>query len=218
MSKELMVATHVSIEAGHGGVARTVARLQSNYYWPWMSNDPTNFVKTCRTCQLSKTPKPARQPLESLERCDRANQRLHIDLIGPLKTKSSGDKYVMVMTNGFTKFCEVASIPHKSATVVARTLFERWIVRYSALESIMSDQGKEFCNKVMYAMCDLWRIKKKRMSPFYPQANTGAESFNRSFRKFFMTTLENTKTLEWDVREHKNIRMGGTIAILNAHV
>jgi hypothetical protein len=37
MRKELMVAAHVSIEAGHGGVARTVARLQSNYYWPGMS-------------------------------------------------------------------------------------------------------------------------------------------------------------------------------------
>jgi hypothetical protein len=46
----------------------------------------------------------------------------------------------------------------------------------------------------MYSMCDLWGIKKKRTSPFHPQANTGAESFNRSFRKFFMTTLENTKT------------------------
>jgi transposase InsO family protein len=72
-----------------------------------------------------------------------------------LKTTSSGHKYVMVITDGFTKFCEVAAIPHKSATVVARTLFERWIVRYSAPESIVSDQGKEFCNKVMYAMCDL---------------------------------------------------------------
>jgi hypothetical protein len=31
MRLELMVAAHVSIEAGHGGVARTVARLQLNY-------------------------------------------------------------------------------------------------------------------------------------------------------------------------------------------
>jgi transposase InsO family protein len=127
-----------------------------------MSNDATNFVKTCRTCQLSKTPKPAKQPLQPIEVCDRANQRLHIDLIGPLKTTS------------------------------------RWIIRYSVPESIVSDQGKEFCKKVMYSMCDLWGIKKKRTSPFHPQANTGAESFNRSFRKFFMTTLENTKTLEWE--------------------
>jgi transposase InsO family protein len=147
---------------------------------------------------LSKTPKPAKQPLQTLEVCDRANQRLHIDLIGPLKTTSSGDKYVMVMMDGFTKFCEVAAIPHKSATEVARTLFERWIVRYSATESILSDQGKEFCNKVMYSMCDLWGIKKKRTSPFHPQAKTGVESFNPSFRKFFMTSLENTKTLEWE--------------------
>jgi hypothetical protein len=49
MRKELMVAAHVSIEAGHGGVARTVARLQSNYYWPGMSNDATNCVKTTAT-------------------------------------------------------------------------------------------------------------------------------------------------------------------------
>jgi hypothetical protein len=105
MRKELMVAAaQVSIEAGHGGVARTVARLESNYYWPGMSNDATNFVRRCRTCQLSKTPKPAKQPLQPLEVCDRANQRLLIDLIGPLKTTRSGDKYVMVMTDGFTKF------------------------------------------------------------------------------------------------------------------
>jgi hypothetical protein len=111
---------------------------------------------------------------------------------------SSGDKYVMLMTDGFTKFCKVAAILHKSATVVARMQFERWIVRYSAPESIVFDQGKEFCNKVMYSMCDLWGIKKKRTSPFHPQANKGAESFNRLFRKFFMKTLENTKTLEWE--------------------
>jgi hypothetical protein len=86
---------------------------------------------------IVKMPKPAKQPLQLLEVCDRANQRLHIDLIGPLKTTSSGDKYVMVMTVGFTKLCEVAAIPHKSATVVAQTLFERWIVRYSAPESIV---------------------------------------------------------------------------------
>jgi hypothetical protein len=54
MRMELMVAAHVSIKAGHRGVARTVARLQSNYYWPGMSNEATNFVKTYRTCQLSK--------------------------------------------------------------------------------------------------------------------------------------------------------------------
>jgi hypothetical protein len=42
-------------------------------------------------------------------------------------------------------------------------------------------------------MCDLWGIKKKRASPFHPQASTGVESFNR-----FMTTLENTKTFEWE--------------------
>jgi hypothetical protein len=46
MRKELMVAAHVSFEAGHGGVARLVARMQSNYYWTRMSNDATNFVKT----------------------------------------------------------------------------------------------------------------------------------------------------------------------------
>jgi hypothetical protein len=75
MRKELMMAAHVFIEAGHGGEARTVARLRSNYYWRGMSNNATNFVKTCRTCQLSKTLKPARQPLQPLEVCNRANKK-----------------------------------------------------------------------------------------------------------------------------------------------
>jgi hypothetical protein len=60
-----------------------------------------------------KDTKAGKTALQPLEVCNRANQRLHIDLIGPLKTTSSGDKYVMVMTDGFTKFCEVTAIPHK---------------------------------------------------------------------------------------------------------
>jgi hypothetical protein len=57
MRKELMVAAHVSIEAGHGGVARTVARLQSKYYLPGMSNDETNLpvVKDAKAGKTAST-------------------------------------------------------------------------------------------------------------------------------------------------------------------
>jgi hypothetical protein len=56
MRKELMVAAHVSIEVGHGGVARTVVRLQSNYYWPGMSNDATNFLQDPEIAILEADP------------------------------------------------------------------------------------------------------------------------------------------------------------------
>lgn len=198
VQKNIIRAAHLNLEAGHGGVQRTVDRIKSNYYWPGMSNDVTKFVRNCETCQKAKGRQPGKAPLQSMPTCDAPNQRIHIDLVGPLRTSESGNKYIMVMTDAFTKYVELASITSKDSTTVAKTFFERWIVRYSAPERIVTDQGKEFCNRVVQDMCELWRIDKDRTSPYHPQTNSSAESFNRSLKKYLLAMLDNDTTLDWE--------------------
>ena len=89
-------------------------------------------------------------PLQSLPIHEEPNSRVHMDLFGPLKCRSaSGKKYIMVITDAFSKYTELAAIPDKTAVTVARSFFENWICRHGVPRIIISDRGKEFLNKVM---------------------------------------------------------------------
>ena len=123
---------------------------------------------------------------------------MHVDLFGPLKTSTAGNKYIMVMTDAFTKYAEVASLTDKSALSVARAFLERWICRFSSPCMMVTDQGKEFCNKVLNHVCRLWDIDKHRTSPFHPQSNSSAESYNRSLIRYMRAVIADNLTLDWE--------------------
>jgi hypothetical protein len=75
---------------------------------------------------------------------------------------------VGVMTDAFTKYVELAAISNKTEDQVAKVLFERWFCRFSAPTMMISDQGKEFCNKLVKKLGALWDVDKRTM-PYLPQ-------------------------------------------------
>jgi hypothetical protein len=92
---------------------------------------------------------PKKAALMSMPICSSPNERLHIDLYGPLKTSAAGNHYLVVMTDAFTKYVELAAIPNKTENQVAKVLFERWFCRFSAPTVMVSDQGREFGNELV---------------------------------------------------------------------
>jgi len=75
-----------------------------------------HIYDTCETCQKRKT-QPSIPPaeLQSLPVLTQPNQRVHADLFGPLKTSATGKKFLLVMTDAFTKYVELVAIPNKEA-------------------------------------------------------------------------------------------------------
>ena len=200
LRQPIIDAAHYTLEAGHGGRDRTINRVKLAYWWPGMTSDIDKTIKECATCQLTKSKLPAPLPLQSMPIPRGPNNRVHIDLMGPLRTSENGNKYIMVMTDAFTKWVELAAIENKTAETIGKYFFERWICRFSAPLCIITDQGKEFNNKILQEICHLWKIDKKRTSPFHPQTNSSAESYNRSLLKYLRAMLLDSKhsTLDWE--------------------
>jgi hypothetical protein len=46
----------------------------------------------------------------------------------------------------------------------------------------MSNQGREFDNKVMDELCLIFGVKKKRTLPYHPETNAQAEVYNKTIR------------------------------------
>jgi transposase InsO family protein len=54
---------------------------------------------------------------------------------------------------------------------VASALSSRWLCRHGLPLEIVSDNGKEFCNKMVDTLLKLMGIKKTHTIPYHPQTN-----------------------------------------------
>ncbi len=194
----VLLAAHNTLVSGHGGVDRTKERLFMSYYWPGIHEQTKRYVADCQVCQMAKGRKPPPMPLNSLAMCDRPNERVHLDCFGPLKTSEGGNKMVLIITDAFTKWTEIVAMEDKSAASVSKAFFEKWIVKFSVPLVIVTDRGREFNNEMMNKLCDYLGIDHNLTSPYHPQSNSSAESFNRSMKKYLRTGLENSGTLDWE--------------------
>ena len=131
LKKIVMDVAHAGFAGGHSGKNRTVDRLELAYWWPGIHYDVETFISKCVRCQELSGRKPQPSSLQSLPICEEPNFRVHMDLFGPLRCRSaSGKKYILVITDAFSKYTELSAIPDKSANTVARSFFECWICRH----------------------------------------------------------------------------------------
>ena len=201
MRFELLRAAHSSRFAGHSGADKTLLRLRQNYWWPGMANEVSDFVKTCKSCEAVKDPPKMhanKEPLRPMPIADRPNERLHADLFQPGGMSGKGNKYILVLTDAFSKWVELVAIPRKDAQVVAEAIFNQWICRRGCPRSIVTDRGREFCNELSRELWERLEVDHKKTSAYHPQTNSAAESFNRELIRLLTITLEHPDNVCWE--------------------
>ena len=192
-----MCEAHGQILSGHDALKKTYLRLTNVYFWPNMKKDIQAHIDSCLQCQLRKKSTAKQIPLQPLPTTDQPNQRIHIDLFGPLKTSGQGNKMVLVMTDAFTKYAEVLAIPDKQAETVSMEIFIHWICRFGTPVQMHSDNGTEFVNKLSKELFSLLQIKHTTTTPGHPQCNAQAEVFNKTMAKYLASFVDNS-TLDWE--------------------
>ena len=195
--KRAICEAHGNILAGHDALKKTYLRLTNAYFWPNMKKDIQAHIDSCLQCQVRKKSTAKSTPLQPLPTVDQPNQRVHIDLFGPLKTSEQGNKMVLVMTDAFTKYADAIAIPDKQAETVAMEIFIHWICRFGTPVQIHSDNGTEFVNKLSKELFSLLDIKHSTTTPGHPQCNAQAEVFNKTMAKYLASFVDSS-TLDWE--------------------
>jgi len=141
------------------------------------SFDPAVADSRCNTIKLEPT--WTREYLYSQYVVGAPMERLAMDILGPLPLTPRGNKFVLVVTDYFTKWTESYVIPNQEATTVAEKLVSEFVCRFGVPREIHSDQGSNFESKVMTAVCKLLDIDKTRTTPLHPQSDGQVERYNR---------------------------------------
>jgi hypothetical protein len=111
-------------------------------------------------------------------------QQVHVDLFGPLKTSDKGKKFLLCITDAFTKYVKLVTLPNKEAATVAEAIFDKWICRFGTPIDLVTDQGMEFCAKFSKELFTRLGTAHLTMSSHHPQCNSQAEVANKTIAKY----------------------------------
>ena len=184
--------------SGHLGKNKTKEKVAQRFYLFEMRKDIRIWVSQCDICSANKPPqKSFRAPLGEMP-VGAPLDRLAIDILGPLPLTPRNNRYILVVTDYFTKWVEVFPVPNQTAVTCAHIILNEVICRYGCPLALHSDQGRNFNGEIFQELCETLEIKKTRTSPRNPKCNGQVERFNRSLISMIKSYLQGEQT-DWDI-------------------
>ena len=103
---------HGSTLGGHWKEERTFEAIAIKYFWPSMAQDIEGHIKLCKIChqQDNRDNSKNKVPLRPWRPPTARNQRIHFDLVGPLKSSTSKYKHILSITDAFSRWIELVPI------------------------------------------------------------------------------------------------------------
>jgi hypothetical protein len=180
-------------DIGHHGRDRTLHLVRERFYWPHMAKDVENYVKGCDRC-LKRKACSSRAPLVNIKTYQPL-ELVCMDYLG-LEPSKGGYKYILVITDHFTRYAQAIPTKSISAKTTAEALFNSFIMHYGFPKRIHSDQGGSFEGEIVKQLCNITGIIKSRTSPYHPMGNGMCERYNRTLLNM-LGTLEPNQKCDW---------------------
>lgn len=198
LREKVMIIAHESLLSAHQGIAKSLARINHEFYWPGLQSDVKRFVKSCRLCQLSATKCGiSRAPLGHLPLVGIPFSFISVDLAGPVEPRSShGNRYILCIVDMATRFADAVALKGISAEEVADALFS-FYCRVGIPSKIHTDRGSQFTSELMRDVNKILHIKHSMSSPYHAMGNGAVERLNGTL-KATLKKLMFEQPKEWD--------------------
>ena len=170
-------------QQNHGGIRR-------QFTWYGMTADIRSWIRQCDLCSRRKL--AAKRHCAELVQLKPGEpmQIVAMDILGPLPESTSGNRYILVIGEYFTKWVEAFAIPDQETATIAWCLVDQFICRFSVPHQLHSDLGRNFETFVIKDICKLLGIEKTRTTPYHPQSDGFVERFNRTMMDMVSMLIE----------------------------
>ncbi|UYV80232.1 K02A2.6-like, partial [Cordylochernes scorpioides] len=155
------------LHKSHQGISAIQGLARESLFWPGMSMDIAERVKSCDICQKYQKSK-TRETLRSFPIPDYPWQTVSMDIFYIER------KPHLLIVDRFSGYPEVYALNPPTATNVRNKLRETF-ARFGIPETIMSDNGPPFHSEIMTDFCTKWGIRQIFSSPHLHRSNGLAE-------------------------------------------
>ena len=190
---QLLSEFHDSLTGGsHQSFDRVYQAIRQRFYWPRMYEDIHEYHKTCKDCQRASTHHPKRPPLNPLPVAG-LFERIQMDYLGPFRQSKCGKRWILLVIDSFSGWCEAFALPNADAITTAKVLYSEIFTRYGAPRYLLSDRGANFLSTLVQALCEIFSIKRVRTSSYHPASNARCEKFNAFINKSLRTMVDESQ-------------------------
>ncbi|KAM1159187.1 hypothetical protein ACFX19_032962 [Malus domestica] len=200
-ANQAMEEAHSAVCGAHQSGPKLHFQLnRMGYYWPSMVKDCLEHAKRCQACQfhanfIHQPPEPLHPTAASWP-----FDAWGLDVVGPITPKSSaGEAYILAATDYFSKWAEAIPLREVKKETVVRFIKEHIIHRYGVPRYIITDNGKQFSNRLVDELCEKYKFKQHKSSMYHAPANGLAEAFNKTLCNLLKKVIGRTKR-DWHER------------------
>ena len=163
-----------------------------------MKEDFAIYIRKCDECEAIKKPKQVpRAPLGSL-RLGAPCDFIATDYLGPFPVTDRGNRYLLLLTDHFTKYVEILPVPDMTAKVCASKIVNEFISKWGCPLILHSDQGRSYESRVFREMCRMLEVKKSHTRARNPKGNGQSERFNRTLLRMVKAYLRGSQK-DWNL-------------------
>ena len=167
--------------------------MRTGYFWLTMETDCCQFVQRCSKCQMHRDlihgPPSELHALTS----PWPFSIWDIDIIGKISPKSSsGNEYILVAIDYFTKWVEAISYAGLTEARVAKFIRSHIIYQYGVPHELISNRGAHFRGEVD-TLVQEYGIHHHRSSAYRPQTNGAVEAANKNIKRILRKMVETSK-------------------------
>ena len=197
LRKRLLTIAHNAPSSGHPGRSKMYQTLRRAFYWPSMTVDIHHIVEDCEPCARNRIKGqgntypmklfPATKPLEFVA----------MDILGPLPRTRHGKRFILVITDRFTKLTKTVALRTITALAVANAFCQTWVFNFGTPKVLLTDNGTQFTASFFRRVCQILGIQKVFTTEYHPQANGQAERFNRTIIAAIRNYVSDSQR-DWD--------------------
>lgn len=186
--------------SGHPLAAKLKSILRERVWWPGMTTDVENWVKSCKTCAVNGRPeKPP--PMQRMFAPKTVWETIALDFNGPYAR--FGGISILVIIDYRSRYA--IAKPVKSTNFEStRKILDDVFNREGFPLAIKSDNGPPFNGEDYKNYCRERGIQTVFSTPFFPQQNGLVENFMKVVNKAMSTALSNVSSFNDELQAAVN--------------
>lgn len=185
-------------DIGHFSYDKTYAKISKDFWFPKMNRFIKKYVQSCLECAYSKKPAgPKEGLLHPIHKVDKPFDTVHVDHLGPFVKSTKGKTYLLVLVDGYTKFCILTPLRNVKSTPTINSL-ENIFCTFGYPNRLISDQGTAFTSREFKTFCKDSKINHVLNAVASPRANGQVERYNRTVLDALSAYTDKLGEKYWD--------------------
>jgi len=172
-----------------------IKQIEKTFYFPNLRKKVNEYVKNCIKCVARKPDMTYKLSTTATSTPRHPFETLEMDLTGPYPQSIQGNKYILSVIDGLSRFCILRPLKSKEAEEVIKALDDIFSEHGLPL-SLKSDCGREFKNQTLETFLNGLKVAQKFSTPYRPRSNGLVERQNKKighYMKLFDCNSDN-----WD--------------------